>query len=141
MKKSKKKKKEIGNDEELMKNEKDEALETNPEIVPINENIKEQMDIIERKRKEESISAASAGSRNKLMIQICLIILVFGIYFSVFISIRLNYFTTISTCLQILEIIARREPFLSSIEFYSFEDFTTWSNFTTPENSNKLIKV
>lgn len=70
------------------------------------------------------------------MYQIIGIMVLFACYFAITISIRLNYFTKATATLQIMEVLAKVEPLLDGMTFYSTEDATRGQIMYNPSNSN-----
>eukprot|EP01022_Parablepharisma_sp_SALTPOND_P008015 TRINITY_DN135076_c2_g1_i1.p1 TRINITY_DN135076_c2_g1~~TRINITY_DN135076_c2_g1_i1.p1 ORF type:complete len:1694 (-),score=130.78 TRINITY_DN135076_c2_g1_i1:1451-6472(-) len=87
--------------------------------------IKEQLEEMDVKRKIARITAASTGSRNKLMVEIIGMALIFGIYFSITLALRITYFTKMEGIVKILNVIAHTKPLVSYAMMYSIEDFSS----------------
>ncbi len=84
-----------------------------------------QLEELDLQRKESSIRNASASSRNKLMAEIVGMVMAFGIYFSISISLRISYFTKIRSIIHALDVFESTEPFLSGVILFAIDDMTT----------------
>jgi len=106
--------------------------------VPLQGNLNSQIEELEHKRKIASVTAASTGSRNKLMFEIVGMTIIFGAYFLTFTLLRLQYFDKMDKAMDTLDVLSTTKPLISSVMLFMLEDFT--SQETTLLNQDGVIQ-
>eukprot|EP00826_Nyctotherus_ovalis_P040485 TRINITY_DN39_c0_g2_i1.p1 TRINITY_DN39_c0_g2~~TRINITY_DN39_c0_g2_i1.p1 ORF type:complete len:722 (+),score=200.35 TRINITY_DN39_c0_g2_i1:220-2166(+) len=79
---------------------------------------------VELERKVRAISAASSGSRNKFMVEVIGMTIVFGIYFAIALPLKLSYFNKIQLALNIGHTYCYTLPMVNYVLFSAMEDFS-----------------